>query len=137
MSGVLTNTGGDYAMLATDFVKIVIEGDLSAIKEILWDSEDDSGGGAITLESTDSDFNITNGVATFKIKGDNGTLDATNVNIRITVEGDQVIAPRTLTITVQLDFTDGDGGLNNNDRDLVAKADMTVWKLNGTVLIAN
>ena len=36
-----------------------------------------------------------------------------------------------------LDFTDGDGGLNVNDRDLVSKADMTVWKLNGTVLIAN
>ena len=60
-----------------------------------------------------------------------------NTQFRIEVEGDEVLAPRVLTLTVALDFTDGLGGLNANDRDLVSKTTLTTWELNGSVLIAN
>ena len=137
VSGVLNKDGGTYAMLATDFVNLIIEGDLAGIKEIVWDVGG-TAGAEVTLESTDTDFNITNGVATFKLLGSPaGSLTGTNTQFRIEVEGDEVLAPRVLTLTVALDFTDGLGGLNANDRDLVSKTTLTTWELNGSVLIAN
>ena len=136
VSRVLNKDGGTYSMTATNQVNIIIEGDLGGIKEIVWDSA--SGGTKLTLDTDDKDFNITNGVATFKINGDDGSFSGSAKEISIEVDGKTVLAPRTLTITVSLDFVSDDlGGLTANNRDLVSKTTLTVWKLNGTVLIAN
>ena len=140
VSGVLDNEGNTYSMKAADKVNIVIEGDLSGIDEIVWNS-DPTGftfdGVAITLKSTDAGFDITNGVATIELDGSRGELNGENREFTVTVDGSTVLNPRTLTVVVQLDFTDTLGGLDANDRDLVDKTNFTVWNLNGTILIAN
>ena len=133
----LAADGTAYALAATDTIELVVIGDLTGITEIVWndDGNDETvTGGEVRLAQSDEDFDFANGVATLKLAGDNDGIDQTGGagTITIIVDGSTTLNSRTLDLAVKLDLA-GDA----NDRELVSATSLTVWKLNGTVLLAN
>ena len=110
--------------MTDDIVELVVSGDLSGIASIVWDPQ----GVALTLLSTDSGFDITNGMATVEIAGDSASLDGSAQEIRITVDGITDLNERTLSITVDLVLS---GGFSVNSHNLVPTATLTTWTVFG------
>jgi len=106
---------------------------LSGIKAIRWDAT----GNKVELRSTDPGFDITNDKATLSIPGTNASLTGAPIEIEIEITGSDVLNPRTLNVTVEFNMDSGGPGLEANSRDLVTTTVLTIWNLNGTVLIAN
>ncbi len=129
--GVLAPGSGVYAMAATDFIDLVVTGDLSGISAITWSP----GGTRVTTFITAAD--VTAGSATVSISGTHAALVAINqpVGVEIKVDGTSTLAPRTLTITANLRLVTAPS-LVANSRELDGAQNLTVWGLNGTVLIA-
>ena len=112
----------------------MVTGDLTGITEIVWNDGVD--GGEVRLAHSDEDFDLANGVATLKLAGDNAGIDRADADggagtITIIVDGSTTLNSRTLNLAVNLDVM-GDA----DDRELVSTS-LTVWKLNGTVFLAN
>ena len=143
MNMALAANGVDnYALAATDMIELVVTGDLTGITEIVWNDGDDDAttGSEVRLAQSDEDFDLANSVATLKLPGDNNGIDRAVSEedgsggvgtITIIVDGSTTLNSRTLSLAVKLDL-----GGDANDRELVS-ADLTVWKLNGTVFLAN
>ena len=143
-AGALAADGTTYALAMTDAIELVVTGDLTGITEIVWNDDEDAEtmlGGEIRLAQSDEDFDLANGVATLKLAGDNDGIDRMMDDgnggmvgvvgtITIIVDG-TTLNSRTLSLAVKLDVA-GDA----NDRELVSTS-LTVWKLNGTVFLAN
>ncbi len=129
--GVLAPGGGVYAMAATDFIDLVVTGDLSGISAITWAPT----GTRVTTFITAAD--VTAGSATVSISGTHAALVAVNtaVGVEIKVDGTSTLAPRTLQIAANLRLVTAPS-LAANNRELDGAQNLTVWSLNGTVLIA-
>ena len=84
--GVLAPGGGVYALVATDFIDLVVTGDLGGISAITWAP----GGTAVTTFVLAAD--VTAGSVTVSIPGDHAALVAVDqaVGIRIRVDGKHV-----------------------------------------------
>ena len=128
VASVLLKDATAYTLLVGDSVELVIAGDLSGITTISWDGNSKSVTAAeVTAKST-----------TIKIPGTNASLAGGVVGaFVITVDGTTVLGERTLTLTVNLKLSGGVTGPAANNRVLVATSNLTVWSLNGTVLMAN
>ncbi len=129
VAGVLLKDATAYTLLAGDSVELVITGDLSGITTISWD------GNSKSVTSAEVTANST----TIKIAGTNASLTGSGAGkpFVITVDGTTVLGERTLTLTVNLKLSGGVTGPAANDRTLGGPSTLTVWTLNGTVLIAN
>jgi len=120
-----------FTLAVTDFVDLVITGDLTGITTITWSV----GGSIITLNENATAFDKANNIATLRIPGTNAALTGGATAVTLTIDGSTTLNPRTLQIAVNLDLVTA--GLTANDRNLVPATTLTVWTLNGTVLIAN
>ena len=78
---------------------------------------------------------VTAGSITLSVPGDDVNLAGGNSAIRITVDGTTALSARTLTVTVNLSLG-GTSGPAANDHNISAATPLTVWSLNGTVLLA-
>ncbi len=132
VTGTLTQTGGPYALVTGDSVDLVVTGDLSGITSIIWDI-----GGVDQLVHPVTAAEVTAGSAILSIPGDRASLDGTARAIRIVVDGTTALSERTLSLTANLKLSGSAGGLSANNRTLAATSALTVWSLNGTILIAN
>ena len=128
----LDREGMDYGLGMGDVIELVVTGDLTGITEIVW-NDGIVDGGTVRLAQSDEDFDLANGVATLKLAGDNGGIDHAGGagTITVIVDGSTTLNSRTLNLAVMLDL-----GGDLNDRELVSTS-LTVWKLNGTVFLAN
>ena len=125
VTDVLGLDGAAYTLVKTDTVELVVSGDLSGIASIVWDPQSV----AITLLSTDSGFDITNGIATVEIEGDDTSVDGSANEIRITVDGITTLAERTLSITVDLVLSGDTSGPSDSSRTLVTTTTLTTWSV--------
>ena len=131
VSGVLAAGGTAYTLVAGDKVELVITGTLTGITTITWDV-----GGVATVKSV-SAAEVTAGSTTLTITGsDLSSLDASANSIRITVDGSTALSERTLQLTIKLVLSGGAGGPVATT-ELQGATNLTIWTLNGTVLIAN
>jgi len=131
IAGPLTNGATAYTLVTADSVDLVFTGTLSGITSFTWDS------GGVALAHTVTAAELAAGSATLSIPGDTASLDATANGIRIIVDGTTTLSDRTLQLTVNLVLSGGVGGAAANNRVLQGATNMSVWSLNGTVLIAN
>ena len=131
--GVLAPGGGAYALVATDFIDLVVTGDLSGISAITYDA----GGVSVRVTTFITAADVTAGSATISIPGNHGQLALVNtaVALEIKVDGTSTLNPRTLSVTANLRLVTAPS-LPANDRELDGTQVLTVWSLNGTVLIA-
>ena len=136
--GPLDLTGSIYTLDVDSDVILTISGNLIGIDNINWGSaagEDGEDGEDVDID----DDAIDAGEAVITIAGNSGLFDGTARGFTITVDDETSLAPRTLTLTVDLDLdpdrtdTSGDG---SSARELVSGT-LTVWSLNGTILITN
>ena len=130
--GTLTLTGGPYALVTGDSVDLVVTGDLSGITSIIWDI-----GGVDPRVYPVTAAEVTANSATLSIPGGSASLDGASRAIRIIVDGTTGLSDRTLNLTAKLKLSGSAGGLSANNRTLVTTSVLTVWSLNGTILIAN
>ncbi len=134
-AGVLAADGvSDYLLTGAEMIELVITGDLTGITEIVLNDDgvaETMADGEMRLAQSDEDFDLANGVATLEFAGDNSDLIGAEVTITIIVDGSTNLNPRTLNLAVNLDL-----GEDANGRELVSTS-LTVWKLNGTVFLAN
>jgi hypothetical protein len=133
--GPLNLNGTIYGLDADSDVILTISGNLIGIDNIHWGGEGGEGGEDVDID----DDAIDAGEAVITIAGNSGLFDGTARGFTITVDDETSLAPRTLTLTVDLDLdpdrtdTSGDG---SSARELVSGT-LTVWSLNGTILITN
>jgi hypothetical protein len=110
----------------------VVTGDLSGISAITYDPDP---GSVDTVVVFVLPADVTANSVTLSIPGDNTALGTGPIGIQIKVDGTSTLVSRTLQITVNLTLSGGAGG--SNDRELIGITTLTIWDLNGTVLIAN
>ena len=108
---------------ASDSVKVTIEGDMSGIKEIFWDLNNNN------AKDTGETFTIdaANNKATITVAGNNPGV-ATNIlrTVYIVVNGTVPLNPRTLKVTYLIDFADP----SKADRTLASAEDFSIFVLN-------
>ena len=133
-AGVLAPGGGPYTLLATDFIDLVITGDLSGISAVTFG---ETIGVPVTVFVLPAD--VTAGTITVPVTGTQGALvigaAATGAGLQFKVDGTTTLAPRTLQLTANLRLVTAPS-LAANSRELDGATNVTVWDLNGTVLIA-
>ena len=92
------------------------------------------GGGVISLSLSTRDAGTGDAIA---IDGDNTTLDDTaGIPITIVTDGTTALGARTLTVAVNLTLG-GTSGPVANSRPIQGAVTLTVWDLDGTVLLAS
>ena len=128
VADVLLKDATAYSLLAGDSVELVITGDLSGITSITYD------GTVTSVKAAD----VTASSITIKLAGTSSSLAGGKVarTFVLTADG-TVLSARTLSVAVNLKLSGGTTGPAANNRTLLAVAPLTVWSLNGTVLIAN
>jgi len=129
----LTNSPADtaYITLGDDSLDLVITGNLTGITTVEYSGV---GGDDVTVSVSAAD--VTAGSVTIAIPGDNTTLDDDDITITIVTDGATALLARTLSVAVNLTLG-GTSGPTANSRGVQGVVDLTVWDLNGTVLIAN
>ncbi len=124
VTGVLNQAGTQFMLASSDTLDFIITGDLSGVSAIQL--------GATTKTISSSELAASSKTITLA-----GT--ASTSPIVITVDGITQLNPRTLAITINLNMVQTDAAndsSNPNDRALANAVTFTVWKLNGSVLIA-
>jgi len=114
-----------YDLLTADTIDYVVTGDLSGITSIT------VAGVTHFVTSTE----LTNGSATISLSGD--AVPYEEEDIYITVDGTTSLSARTISVSVNLTLSGGTSGPTANDRQLLGSTTLSVWSLNGTVLISN
>jgi len=114
-------TAGDLG--ASDSVKVTIEGDMSGIKEIYWDLNDNgtkNSGEAFTIDTA-------NNKATITVAGSNpGVGNGAQRKVYIVVDETTPLNARTLKVTYQIDFSSA----SKVDRILASAEDFSKFVLN-------
>jgi len=113
----------------TDSVLLALIGPLSGVFSWTWNPEAGGGGTAVTHLVTDEE--IAAGQSVLTISGTNLNTVGTGLHgIQITVTGTTPLSSRTLKLNVFLSTAAG-------TRTILEPSTLTVWTLNGSVLLAN
>lgn len=123
VSGVLDTTATQFNFAsAANSLDFIITGDLSGITYIQLSgttkavSATDVSAGSVTLNVTSATW-----------------VNAADNAVTIKVTGSTTLQTRTLNVTINLKLASPNDG---NNRNLTSNTTLTVWKLNGTVLVA-
>lgn len=129
LADILLKDATAYSLITADKVDLVIAGDLSGITTISYNG----------VVSSVTAAEVTANSKTISLAGDNAALAGGAVAraFIFTIDGTTTLGERTLTIAVNLKLSGGVSGPAANDRTLLAASSLSVWTLNGTVLIAN
>jgi len=128
VASVLLKDATAYSLLAGDSVELVITGDLSGITSITYD------GTVTSVKAAD----VTASSITIKLAGTSSSLAGGKVARTFVLTNDgTVLSARTLSLAINLKLSGGVTGPAVNNRTLLAVTPLSVWSLNGTVLIAN
>jgi hypothetical protein len=123
--------GLTFVATATDTINIVIAGNLSGITTVIFDPA----GVPVSKGVTADD--VTAGTVVIPVPGNHGALNAP-ANIQIVVDGVTQLTARTLTVSSA--YKSGLAGTAfaaSQDHPVTASTTLTIWSLNGTVLVAN
>ena len=128
VASVLLKDATAYSLLVGDSVELVITGDLSGITSITYD------GTVTSVKAAD----VTAKSITIKLAGTSSSLAGGKVARTFVLTNDgTVLSARTLSLAINLKLSGGTTGPAVNNRTLLAVTPLSVWSLNGTVLIAN
>lgn len=127
--------GTAFTLAAANKVQLVFAGDMSGIASICY------GGSTYCVTPISGTYGIINvalNTATINVPANAGVINNTSQPIVFTVDGTTTLLKRTITLAVNLVGVTGTPGTTQvNSRSLASADTVTVWTLNGTVLLTN
>jgi hypothetical protein len=129
VAGVNNLAGTAYTAAAGDAIELTVAGNLSGVSSVVFAPDSASN---VTQVVTTTD--VTNGYVVISIPGTNGLLAADGADaIRIVVDGTTQLTSRTLTLAANFNAS---GTVSSQDHSIFGATNLTVWGLNGTILLA-
>jgi hypothetical protein len=131
---ILLNTGApSFSSTSADFVKYTFSGNWIGVKCLQIGNYPAGTGACLDQGYTVTAADRTAGFVTISVPADHGFLtDFDGAHVRFTVDGTTPLDPRTFQVAVN--YVPASPGLTRN---LISTTNITVWSMNGTILVCN